>query len=203
MSGLQTCVRQTQKALPAYRSGGRRNAINQNPRPAPITPAPTRLREDQLDRIGELSVVVSFRAPHVWYWGDRHRDIFLGPERAARIDPLSSALRRGIRFGLHNNSPVTSVSPLLSIGTAVSWLTGSGRLLGAEQAITVDQALRSMTLDSVYLAFEDDLKGTLREGKLGDVVVLEADPYEVSPQEIKDIPIGMTVVGSEVVYGAV
>jgi predicted amidohydrolase YtcJ len=146
--------------------------------------------------------VVSFCA-QVWYWGDRHRDIFLGPARAARIDPLSSALRRGIRFGLHNDSPVTSVSPLLSIGTAVSRLTGSGRVLDAEQAITVDQALRSMTLDSVYLAFEEDLKGTLREGKLGDVVVLEADPYEVSPQEIKDIPLGVTVVGSEVVYGAV
>ena len=95
------------------------------------------------------------------------------------------------------------MSPLLSIGTAVSRLTGSGRVLDAEQAITVDQALRSMTLHSVYLAFEEDLKGTLREGKLGDVVVLEADPYEVSPQEIRDIPLGVTVVGSEVVYGAV
>ena len=104
---------------------------------------------------------------------------------------------------MHNDSPVTSVSPLLSIGTAVSRLTGSGRVLGAEQAITVDQALRSMTLDSVYLAFEEDLKGTLMEGKLRDVVVLEANPYEVSPQEIRDIPLGVTVVGSEVVYGAV
>jgi predicted amidohydrolase YtcJ len=159
--------------------------------------------EDQLDRIGDLGIAVSFFAPHVWYWGDRHRDIFLGPERAARIDPLGSALRRGIRFGLHNDSPVTPISPLLSIGTAVSRLTGSGRVLGAEQTITVDQALRSMTLDSAYLAFEEDLKGTLAEGKLGDVVVIEADPHEVSPQEIKDIPIGMTLVGGEVVHGAV
>jgi predicted amidohydrolase YtcJ len=156
--------------------------------------------EDQLDRIGDLGVAVSFFAPHVWYWGDRHREIFLGPERAARIDPLGSALRKGIRFGLHNDSPVTPISPLLSIGTAVSRLTSSGRVLGAEQAITVNQALRSMTLDSAYLAFEEDLKGTLTEGKLGDVVVLEADPHEVDSQEIKDIPIAMTVVGGEVVH---
>ncbi len=149
----------------------------------------------------DLSVVVSFFAPHVWYWGDRHREIFLGPERAARIDPLASALRRGIRFGLHNDSPVTPISPLLSIGTAVSRLTSGGQALGAEQAITVDKALRSMTLDSAYLAFEEDLKGTLTEGKLGDVVVLEADPYEVDAQEIKDIPVAATIVGGEVVYG--
>jgi predicted amidohydrolase YtcJ len=127
-------------------------------------------------------------------------EIFLGPERAARIDPLCSALRRGIRFGLHNDSPVTPISPLLSIGTAVSRLTSSGRVLGAEQAITVDQALRSMTLDSAYLAFEEDSKGTLAEGKLGDVVILEADPYEVAPREIKDIPVATTIVGGEVVY---
>jgi predicted amidohydrolase YtcJ len=57
-----------------------------------------------------------------------------------------------------------------------------------------------MTLYSAYLAFEEDLKGTLTEGKLGDVVVLEADPHEVDSQEIKDILIAMTVVGGEVVH---
>ncbi len=60
--------------------------------------------EDQLDRIRDLGVAVSFFAPHVWYWGDRHRDIFLGPERAARLDPLASASQRGIRFGLHTTA---------------------------------------------------------------------------------------------------
>jgi hypothetical protein len=149
-----------------------------------------------------MGIAVSFFAPHVWYWGDRHRELFLGPERASRIDPLASALNRGIRFGMHNDSPVTPISPLLSVGTAASRLTSSGQVLGSEQAITVDQALRSMTIDSAYLAFEENLKGTLTEGKLGDVVVLEADPYEVYPTEIKDIPIAMTIVGGEVMYNA-
>jgi predicted amidohydrolase YtcJ len=158
--------------------------------------------EDQLDRMRGLGIAASFFAPHVWYWGERHRDVFLGPERAARLDPLASALRRGIRFGLHNDSPVTPISPLLSIGTAVSRLTSGGEVLGDEQAITAEQALRSMTKDSAYLAFEEDMKGTLTEGKLGDVVVLEADPYEVSPKEIKDVPVCMTIVGGRVAYGA-
>ena len=60
-----------------------------------------------------------------------------------------------------------------------------------------------MTLDSAYLAFEEDLKGTLTQGKVGDVVVLEAEPHEVGPQEIKDIPVVMTIVGGEVVHAAV
>jgi len=59
-----------------------------------------------------------------------------------------------------------------------------------------------MTLDSAYLAFEEDLKGTLAEGKLGDVVILEADPHKVAPREVKDIPVAMTIVGGEVAYSA-
>ncbi|MGH3086674.1 MAG: amidohydrolase, partial [Rubrobacteraceae bacterium] len=158
--------------------------------------------EDQLDRIRDLGITVSFFAAHVWYWGDRHHDIFLGPGRAARIDPLASALERGIRFGLHNDTPVTPISPLLSIGTAVSRRTSGGRTLGEEQSVTVEAALRSMTLDSAYLAHEEDVKGSIEEGKLGDVVVLEADPYRVAPEEIKEIPVAMTIVGGKVEYGA-
>ena len=59
-----------------------------------------------------------------------------------------------------------------------------------------------MTVDAAYLAFEEDRKGTLSEGKLGDVVVLGADPFEVGPEEIKDIPVAMTIVGGEVAHVA-
>lgn len=158
--------------------------------------------EDQLDRMRDLGVAASFFAPHVWYWGDRHREVFLGPERAARIDPLASASEKGIRSGLHNDTPVTPIGPLLSIGAAVGRRTSGGHVLGPEQAISVDRALRSMTLDSAYLAFEEDIKGSLTVGKLGDVVVLEADPHEVTLQEIQDIPVSMTVVGGKVAYDA-
>jgi predicted amidohydrolase YtcJ len=156
--------------------------------------------EDQLDKMRDLGVTASFFAPHVYHWGDRHRDIFLGPERASRIDPLASAAGRGMRFGLHNDSPVTPISALLSVGTAASRRTSGGKVLGPEQAIPVETALRSMTVDAAYLAFEEDRKGTLTEGKLGDVVVLEADPFEVRPEEIKDIPVAMTVVDGEVAH---
>ena len=158
--------------------------------------------EDQLDRMRELGVAASFFVPHIWYWGDRHREIFLGSERAGRIEPQASALRRGIRFGPHNDAPVTPINPLLSIGTAVSRQTSGGQILGPEQALTVDQALRSATIDSAALAFEETSKGTLEEGKLGDLIVLEADPYQVDPKEIKDIPVAVTIVGGEVVHSA-
>jgi predicted amidohydrolase YtcJ len=116
--------------------------------------------EDQLDRTEELGIAVSFVAPHVWYWGQA-LDIFLDSKRAARMDPLTSALGRGIWFGLHNDSPMSLISPLLSISAAVSRRSSGGKDLGSGQAMPVDQALGSVALDSAYLAFEEELKGTL------------------------------------------
>jgi predicted amidohydrolase YtcJ len=57
-----------------------------------------------------------------------------------------------------------------------------------------------MTLDAAYLAFEEDRKGMLSEGRLGDVVVLEEDPHEVVPGEIRSIPVAMTIVGGEIAH---
>ena len=86
------------------------------------------VREDQLDRIERLGVVPSFFTVHTYYWGDRHRDIFLGKARASRIDPLRSALKRGIPFTSHNDTSVTPMDPLLSVWSAVNRLTGSGKV---------------------------------------------------------------------------
>jgi predicted amidohydrolase YtcJ len=155
--------------------------------------------DEQLDRMVVLGVVPSFFPAHIWHWGDRHLVNF-GPERAARLSPMASALSRGLQVGMHNDSPFTPMEPLVQVGVAVTRRSKSGEVLGPEQAISVDQALRAITLGNAYLAFEEGIKGSLVEGKLGDVVVLEADPYKVSPEEIKDIPVAMTIVGGKIVY---
>jgi predicted amidohydrolase YtcJ len=157
-------------------------------------------REDQLDRMAELGVCASFFVKHVYYWGDRHRDIFIGPERAARISPLRSAEERGIRFALHSDCPVTPVAPLEGVWAAANRLTRDGAILGPDQRVSVETALRGYTANAAYLAFEEDAKGTLEPGKLGDIVVLSADPTHVPPETIDRIAVELTIVGGEVVY---
>ena len=158
------------------------------------------VREDQLDRMASLGVLASFFNLHVYYWGDRHRDLFLGPDRGPRISPLKSALDRGIKFGGHSDWSVTPVDPMLNVHTAVNRLTRGGNVLGPEFCITPEQALRSMTVDAAYLAFEEDVKGTIEAGKLGDIVVVSGDPLRIDPTKIDDIEIDMTIIGGEVVY---
>ena len=81
------------------------------------------VRKDQLDAIAELNLSPSFFVGHVYYWGDRHRDIFMGPERAAGISALRSSIDRGIRFTVHDDTPVTPVNPLQLVWVGVNRLT--------------------------------------------------------------------------------
>ena len=158
--------------------------------------------EAQLDRMQRLGVMASFFAVHTYYWGDRHERLFLGPGRAHRIDPLASALGRDIHFALHSDCPVTPVAPLMSVWSAVNRITREGRVIGPEQRIAMEHALRAFTLDAAYLAFEDGIKGSLTPGKLADWVLLERDPLTAPAEEIKDIGVMETVVGGQTVWSA-
>ncbi|BAJ30449.1 MULTISPECIES: amidohydrolase [Kitasatospora] len=151
--------------------------------------------EDQLRRMRRLGVTASFFVSHTYYWGDQHRDIFLGPERARRISPLRSAHRRGVRYSLHLDTPVVPQRPLDAVWSAVNRLTRSGQVLGPEQRATRLEALRGVTSEAAWQHFEEDVKGTLEPGKYADLVVLGADPLRVPAEEIKDVPVLETVVG--------
>jgi predicted amidohydrolase YtcJ len=176
-----------------------------------LTPMPDRrpvmihaqtVREDQLDRMAELGVLPSFFASHVFYWGDYHRDSVLGPERAQRISPLRSALERGIRFNLHNDSPVVPPDILRLVRCAVERRTRSGKLLGGEQRIDVMSALRAVTIEAAYAHFEEAEKGSIALGKRADLVVLSADPTRVQAGELESVTVVETLKDGTTIYRA-
>lgn len=156
---------------------------------------------DQIRRIKALGAIPSFFVNHVYYWGDRHLKLFLGRDRAERIDPLRSSLDEGLNFSLHSDLPVTPLSPIFSIHNAVNRVTRDGVVLGPEQRITPLEALKAYTVDAAACSFEDDRKGAIKDGYLADFVVLSADPLAVEPGGIKDIEVLATVVGGTKVYG--
>ncbi len=133
---------------------------------------------EQLQRMAELDVIPSFFNTHVYYWGDRHRDIFLGPERAERISPLAEADQQGLPFTLHADSPVVPFQPLQLVWNAVHRQTASGQLLGAEQAVSVERALKAVTVDAARQLGVENEVGQLRPGLRADLVWLDRDPRE-------------------------
>ena len=158
-------------------------------------------RPDQLERMKELGVVPSFFSAHVYYWGDRHRDIFLGPERAARISPAASAEKRGIRFTTHLDTPVVPIDSMLQLWTPVVRMTSSGQTLGAEERISVEHSLRALTLDAAWQMRIEDEVGSIEPGKKADLVILSKNPLE-NESDLRGIRIEQTVVGGVTVYEA-
>jgi predicted amidohydrolase YtcJ len=156
--------------------------------------------EDQLDAMAEAGILASFFIKHVYYWGDRHRDRFLGPARAERLNPLASAVKHGVRFGLHSDTPVVPVAPLEGIWCAVRRTTRDGHTLGVEQAIDVEAALRGYTAEAAYLAYEEQDKGRLEPGLLADIAVLSQDPLRTDPGSLKDLAVEATIVGGEIAW---
>ena len=146
--------------------------------------------------------MATFFVVHTYYWGDRHVNIFLGPERGNRINPLRSALRRGIPFTTHCDTPITPQEPLLSIWAAVNRLSFAGNSIGADQCIDVLSSVRAYNIQSAYQNFEESSKGSIEVGKLADFVVLRDDPFTCNPMLIRDIVVDETIVGGKSVFKA-
>lgn len=156
---------------------------------------------EDIEKMERLGVAGSFFINHVYYWGDRHEQIFLGPDRARRISPLKDAVDHNLLFTVHSDCPITPISPLFSVWAAVNRITREGKILGPEQRIDVVTALKSMTLYGAELIFQGDRLGSIEVGKLADFAVLEEDPTTIDPEKIKDITIKSTFIDGKAVYG--
>ena len=154
---------------------------------------------DQMDKVKELGVVPSFFAAHVYHWGDVHVKNF-GAERAARISPAGAALERDIPFTFHQDTPVLPPDMLETVWCGVNRLTRSGAVLGPEQKIPVVEALAAVTIRAAWQYFEEGEKGSLREGKRADLVLLERDPLTADPMSLRDIPVLATWKDGRLIY---
>ena len=93
------------------------------------------VREDQLDQMKELKIIPSYFSTHTFYWGDWHRDSVFGNERASRISPTSSTLKRGMPFTVHNDAPIVPPDMIRLLWSTTNRLTRSGKVLGPDQRI--------------------------------------------------------------------
>lgn len=158
------------------------------------------VREDQLDKMKDLGILPSFFVDHTYYWGDYHAESVLGMERARRISPLRSALKRNIPFSLHQDTPVTKQDPLFAIHSAVNRTTRSGKVLGEEFRITPREALKAVTINAAYQIFEEDNKGSIETGKRADFAVLSDNPLTVPSEKIKEIAVLETIKDGKTIY---
>jgi predicted amidohydrolase YtcJ len=158
--------------------------------------------EAQFRRIKALGLCTNLFANHTYYWGDEHYTQTVGPERAERMNACATALRVGVPLAIHSDAPVTPLGPLFTAWCAVNRLTSSGRLLGAEQRISVQDALYAITLGAAYTLKLDDQVGSIETGKQADFCILDEDPTEISADKLKDVSVWGTVLAGKVFEAA-
>lgn len=126
----------------------------------------------------------------------------MGHERADRIDPTGSLTKRGVRFSFHSDSPVSPYYPLQYISTGASrlWQASPRKVLGQQQRIAVDSAIKAVTLDAAYALFADDKIGSLEPGKWADLIILDQNPRSTEPAKISKIKVEETRVNGKRVH---
>ena len=172
--------------------------------------AKTRLRiehftvatEAQIDKAAKLGVVPGFTIGHTDYWGEAFHNHLIGPERADRIDPSASLIKRGMHFAYHSDSPVSPIHPLkyASEGAARLWQVSPQKVLNPSQKISINNALRAITIDAAYQLKMDDKIGSIQEGKYADFAIVDRNPMKTDAYKIRDIEVNETWVNGKQVF---
>jgi predicted amidohydrolase YtcJ len=153
-------------------------------------------RDEQVAQAASLGLAVSHTINHVYFLGEVLRDEVLGPERAARIHSLRRDREHGLASSCHSGSPLSPVDPCLALRTAATRLMrDSDDVLGPFQQLTLAEALRTVTSDAADHVLFGDRVGSLRPGMLADLVVLDRDPREVTPERLHELRVTETWLG--------
>ena len=157
------------------------------------------VREDQLDSFKELDIIASLFPLHTFYWGDWHKEI-IGDSLGNKISPTRTALNKGLKITIHTDAPVALPNLMRMVGISVERKSRSGQVIGPNEKLTPYEALKAITIWSAYQHFEEHTKGTLEEGKLADMVILDKNPLKVSEDVIKEIVVLETIKEGVSVY---
>jgi predicted amidohydrolase YtcJ len=157
------------------------------------------IRPDQLEAYSRYGMVPAFFSNHAYFWGDVHV-ANLGEQRAHYLSPMQSAGKLGIHFTNHSDYMVTPLSPLFTVWSAVNRVSRSGQVIGADERITPERALKAITLDAAWQYREETMKGSISVGKLADFAVLDASPLTIDPMKIKDIEVLATYKEGRQIY---
>lgn len=169
------------------------------PKTRPVLIHAQLIGRDQLRRVKAVGGIVSFFVSHVYHWGDIHIRNF-GLPRASAISPARSALKYGVPITFHTDAPVISPNLLEAVGCAVCRTTKKGVLLDDGESVSVNEALKAVTINCAYQYFLEDTTGSLKAGKSADLVILDRAPGKTAPKDIKNIRVIETIKAGARIY---
>jgi predicted amidohydrolase YtcJ len=153
----------------------------------------TLLTDSLIQRMRALQVIPAPFSCYVYFHGDVMH--FYGQERTRKMFPMRSFLDAGLRPTDSSDYTASPANPMMWLQSQLTRTDMKGNVWGANQRITLQEAIRCGTVNGAYAAFEEHLKGSIKPGQLADLVVLAHDPFKVDPSELLRIQVERTMVG--------
>jgi predicted amidohydrolase YtcJ len=153
---------------------------------------------EQVDRAGRLGAIVSANPYYVTALAGRYAKLGIGPERSKNMVPLGDVVRNGMSLSFHSDMPMAPAKPLQLIWAAVNRLTAEGDIAGPEHRVSIDVAMKAMTIDAAFSIQLEKEVGSIEVGKAANLTILERSPYEVPPAELKEIAVWGTMLEGRV-----
>jgi len=157
------------------------------------------IRPDQVKELKSLGIFPSMFPMHTFYWGDWYKQI-VGPDQAARISPMRSILNTGLHATSHTDAPVALPNLMQVVWATVNRTSRSGTVIGPDERVTPYEAMKMITLWGAEQFGEQATKGSIKEGKLADLVVLSDNPLTVDPATINQIQVLETIKEGKTVW---
>ncbi len=158
----------------------------------------TMINDNLVQRMKSLGVIPTPFSTYVYYHGEKMKQY--GEERLKSMFALRSFLDAGIRPTQASDYPPGPFEPMMALQSSVTRTDIKGNVWGANQKVTVAEAIKIGTINGAYASFEEKSKGSLEAGKLADLVVLGRDPFKEDPSTLITIPIERTMTGGKWVY---
>jgi predicted amidohydrolase YtcJ len=151
------------------------------------------------EKIACLGITVVTQPPFIHYNGERYLETV--PEKQLKhLYPLKTLLNHGISVAASSDCPIVPPNPLIGIYAAISRMGEKNHIVGGQEEISTIDALRMYSKDAAQASFEEIIKGTITPGKLADLVVLNGDPTQLPPDELKRLQVEMTIIGGKIVW---
>jgi predicted amidohydrolase YtcJ len=160
----------------------------------------TLINDALVRRMKALDAIPAMFTTYAYYNSDKFP--FYGEELMKRAMAYRTLLDAGVRAAAGSDFTPGPFSPLMGIQGMVTRTGWDGKTWGANQRITVDEAIQVNTINGAYASHEESIKGSITPGKLADFVILADDPHMVDHEKIKDITVVRTVVGGSTMYQA-
>jgi predicted amidohydrolase YtcJ len=200
-SGLQAVIHAIEENPIEAACTAIEHALKQSPRPdhrhriehCSVCPPPL------ARRIASLGISIVTQPSFIYYNGDRYLKTV--PDfQLKHLYPIKNLIENGVHVAAGSDCPVAPADPLIGIYSAITRMSETGETLGATEAISPAEALRLYTDYAASTSFKETTKGSITPGKVADLAVLSDDPTAVSPEEVKNITVEMTILDGKVVW---